>query len=377
MITTASATSVALRSALRCSFIVGAASIASLSYAAEGDTHFYNDLSAPADMSIFGHDDNLEVDDIPMIACSTLLDVERAGDHVVAIGQRGHVIKASLNDIKSKDYAFDSDKICDRSSKEWRLWQQQAFPTRINLNAASFPTASNGWAVGHDAVITTTKDGGATWTIQYKNPELEKPIIDILFTDTQNGYAVGAYGLFLQTSDGGRSWDFINDDEVLFIDDEYGDADDFHLNSITQLGDGTLFVAGELGVLYRKAPGEDAWEKLQGEYEGSYFGAIPYGKEGIIVHGLRGNVWVSRDRGDNWEQMDTGSTSTLLASAALWNGELIIAGVKGTVFVTEGGGRRLREVENPNNGAITGILPIAVDRVVLTTDKGMQELVLQ
>jgi len=336
----------------------------------------YEDLNAAADQNLFGEGlpgENLPRD-MARLACDVLLDAIRVGNEVAVIGQRGHVLKIGLDQVRDNEHAFNPDKICDRSSAEHRVWKQQNFPSRAYLNAASFPTPTLGWVVGHDASIFNTTDAGATWEKQFADPELEKPFLDVLFTDAQNGHAVGAFGLYYTTSNAGKSWE---DQEALYIDPEFEEADDFHINTIDVLGDGTLFAAGEQGVLYRKSPDADAWEKLEGDYEGSYFGVIPYGYEGVIVYGLRGNVYVSRDKGDSWDKMETGSTSTFLGGAALPNGEVAIGGAKGTLFVSQGGGRRLVEIDNPNDGAITGILPVGANRLVMTTDQGVKTIVLQ
>jgi len=316
----------------------------------------YKDLNSPADI-------------MPQVACSLLNDVVKVNGSLIAVGERGHIVSLPISDMAAKDYAFDQDKICNRSSDEWRAWDQKATPTRAYLNATSF-VGKKGWAVGHDAVILHTQDGGETWSVQFKKPELEKPFLDVLFTDTQNGFATGSYGMYYVTRNGGATWT----EQVMLIDPDSEEPFDFHLNSITRLGDDTLFAAGESGALYRSADNGATWEKLESDYEGSYFGAVPYGKTGVIVFGLRGNVFVSRDRGDSWEKMDSGIQSTLLAGAALPTGEVIIGGLKGSLLMTQGGGRRLVALENPEEQAITGIVPVGADKVVLVSEKGVFEL---
>lgn len=318
----------------------------------------YKDLNSPADI-------------MPMVACSLLNDVTKSNGNIIAVGERGHIVSLPISDMADKDYAFNQDKICHRTNDEWRAWDQKATPTRAYLNATSF-VGKKGWAVGHDAMILHTQDAGNTWSVQFKKPELEKPFLDILFTDPQNGFATGSYGLYYVTRNGGATWQ----EQVMIIDPDTEEPADYHVNTITRLGDDTLFAAGESGALYRSADNGNTWEKLASDYEGSYFGAVPYGKTGVIVFGLRGNVFVSRDRGDNWERMETGTTSTLLAGAALPTGEVIIGGLKGALFMTQGGGRSLVAVDNPEEQAITGIVPVGANKVVLVSEKGVFELAL-
>ncbi len=62
--------------------------------------------------------------------------------------------------------------------------------------AVHFHDRNLGWAVGHDAVILRTRDGGATWELVHQDPEQERPFLDVCFADADHGFAIGAYGLF-------------------------------------------------------------------------------------------------------------------------------------------------------------------------------------
>ena len=75
-----------------------------------------------------------------------LLDITRAGKRLIAVGDRGHIL-----------YSDD----------EGQQWLQARVPTQQLLTAVYFVDDRYGWAVGHDALILATRDGGATWTRQY------------------------------------------------------------------------------------------------------------------------------------------------------------------------------------------------------------------
>src|SRR5574337_2060456 len=80
------------------------------------------------------------------LASKALLNgLASAGERVVAVGQRGHII-----------YSDDAGK----------SWQQAKVPVSSDLVAVSFPTPEQGWAVGHDGVVLHSSDAGATWTKQ-------------------------------------------------------------------------------------------------------------------------------------------------------------------------------------------------------------------
>src|SRR5690606_40556522 len=132
------------------------------------------------------------------------------------------------------------------------------------LTAVTFADENNGWAVGHDAVILHTADGGETWTLQNFEPELEKPFLDVLFLDAQRGLAIGAYGLFYSTADGGQTWSEV---ETPIREDEW------HFNAITRLNNGTLLIAGETGTLAMSTDEGLTWTALESPYDSSLFGA--------------------------------------------------------------------------------------------------------
>ena len=74
-----------------------------------------------------------------------LSGLARAGQRVVAVGQRGHV-------LWSDDAGAN--------------WQQADVPVSADLVAVHFPTPDSGWAVGHDGVILHSADAGKSWTRQ-------------------------------------------------------------------------------------------------------------------------------------------------------------------------------------------------------------------
>ena len=82
---------------------------------------------------------------------SPLSGMARAGERVIAVGQRGHIL-----------FSDDSGK----------HWQQAVVPVSADLNAVSFPSATQGWAVGGDGVVLHSNDAGATWRKQLDGREI-------------------------------------------------------------------------------------------------------------------------------------------------------------------------------------------------------------
>jgi photosystem II stability/assembly factor-like uncharacterized protein len=112
----------------------------------------------------------------PLAGSSLLLDLALAGQRLVAVGERGHVM------------------LSDDQGATWR--QAKSVPTRVLLTAVFFVDAEYGWAVGHDETILNTADGGETWTRTHFAPEAQQPLLDLWFANRVSGIAVGAYGAY-------------------------------------------------------------------------------------------------------------------------------------------------------------------------------------
>ncbi|TWC30559.1 photosystem II stability/assembly factor-like uncharacterized protein [Pseudomonas sp. SJZ079] len=251
---------------------------------------------------------------------SPLLDVTRAGERLVAVGHRGHIL-----------YSDDAGQ----------SWQQAAVPVSSDLNAVHFPTAEQGWAVGNDGVILHSSDAGANWSKQLDGRDIgallvehygalasaeptnedwprlaaegqrlveegaDKPFLDVWFADAKRGYAVGVFNLILATVDGGRSWTPLQDR----TDNPQG----LHLNAIAWTGD-ALYLAGEQGLLRKWDAAQERFVAVETPYQGSFFGVI--GRPGeLLVYGLRGHVFRSSDGGVSWNELDSGLQVSITAAA--------------------------------------------------------------
>jgi photosystem II stability/assembly factor-like uncharacterized protein len=279
---------------------------------------------------------------MPLTPKSLLLDVVQAGTQYVAVGDRGAVLL----------------------SADGKDWEQVDVPVRSALTAAHFPDPQHGWAVGHDAAIVATADGGKTWTLQNFQPELEKPLLDVLFLDASRGYAVGAYGLLLATSDG-KTWAELDAPSIR--------EEEVHFNSITRLGNGSLFIAGESGMLAVSGDEGKTWSKLKSPYDSSYFGALPVGDKGALVYGLRGNAYVTQDvRGGRWTKLQTNSVASMFGGTVLPGGERVMVGLNGVIFVADAAGA-VRSLQTPAGTPLSAAIPLD-GGLLAVGESGVQQL---
>jgi photosystem II stability/assembly factor-like uncharacterized protein len=243
---------------------------------------------------------------MPLATKSMLLDITRAGNILVAVGERGHII----------------------ISTDGETWiQAEHVPTRSTLTTV-FSVGNRLWAGGHDAVILTSGDGGKTWTRLFFDPDRQQAVMDIFFTDENNGVAIGSYGLYLRTRDGGQSW------EENIIDEE----SDYHLNNILPLGDRRWLIAGEAGYSYRSSDDRETWEAIELPYQGSMWGALKTNEECVLFYGLRGHILESCDFGTSWTELESASESSI-SGAAEYDGLVLMAANSGTVLTRDDSGR--------------------------------------
>lgn len=321
-------------------------------------------------MAFFGvaQAETVSADD-PLLRGTIYIDLARAGDRVVAVGDRGHII-----------YSDD----------DGRTWRQGETPTGVLMTAVCFADAQHGWAVGHDAVVLGTRDGGQTWALQYSDELGEAvedamddedfyddddlyayyddddfydddmgggavdtsgaPLLDVWCDSRDRAIAVGGYGYMVETTDGGDTWKLRAGD----LPDDEG----WHLYAIGQL-DGeadTLFIAGERGTLYRSRDRGRTWQRLESPYHGTFFGITSSDTRTLLIHGLQGNVWLSRDRGDTWRRVTSGVRTGVNSGTVLPDGTIVLVGNAGAIMTSRDQGSMLSLRFLPGRQTISSVL---------------------
>ena len=290
----------------------------------------------------------------PLAGTSLLLDLAFAGQRMVAVGERGHVL------------------LSDDQGATWR--QAKSVPTRVLLTAVFFVDAEYGWAVGHDETILNTADGGETWTRSHFAPEAQQPLLDLWFANRVSGIAVGAYGAYFTTNDGGRHWSSAkfsppqapaaNEEDV---------PQDYHLNRIVGVGN-RLFVAAEGGKLYRSDDRGATWRMLPSPYEGSFFGLVPIRGEGLLAFGLRGNLFRSADAGETWHTLESHTTAMLTDGIAVNDLRVVIGGLAGVLLVSSDAGETFKLTQQDDRKGISALLPGPAGSIVVAGEGGVRTI---
>jgi len=313
---------------------------------------------------------------------SPLSGMTRAGERVITVGQRGHIL-------------FSDDA--------GQHWQQAAVPVSADLTAVNFPTTTQGWAVGNDGVVLHSGDAGATWAKQLDGRQIgdllvkhysalaaadpgneqwpllvaegqrmveqgaDKPLLDVWFANDKTGYVVGVFNLILRTDDGGQTWTPFQDR----TDNPQG----FHLNAIASTGD-ALYIAGEQGLLLKWDDSAQRFTAVPTPYQGSFFGVL--GKPGeVLVYGLRGNVLRSSDGGQRWTALNTGLHVSITAGLIDARGHYRLFTQGGQMLVSQGTGAQMQLVRKPARTPVSGAAQSADGALVLAGNRGAQTLALE
>ncbi|MDX1754652.1 MAG: YCF48-related protein [Marinobacter sp.] len=325
-----------------------------------------------------------------------LTDAARAGDRIVAVGERGHIIF---------------------SDNEGESWTQGQVPVSVTLTGVHFPTDNEGWAVGHSGVVLHTEDGAESWSLQLDGiqaaklaiagkeervaeleerieqaPEEQKadlewalddlffslenmrsdlevgpvnPLLDVWFENPQHGFVVGAYGMILRTQDGGDTWQ----DWSGRLNNPTG----YHLNAITSVTGGALAIVGEAGQIHVSVDNGETWELRDSPYDGSLFGVIGTGHVNeILVFGLRGNVFLSTDLGKSWKMVPSDATATLNDGAVAEDGRITLVGNGGAVLVSTNRAESFREYFRRDREGVMSVVPVSDTRLLLMGEGGVE-----
>jgi photosystem II stability/assembly factor-like uncharacterized protein len=335
---------------------------------------------------------------------SLLLDVAFAGQRLVAVGERGHVL------------------LSDDQGLTWR--QAESVPTGALLTGVRFGNAQEGVAVGHDEVILTTRDAGQTWVLAHFAPESQQPLLDVTCAADGHMTAVGAYGVYFSSRDGGASWSERKFAAVPGHADaghepaagsvggraaaagavsrrpaaDGGGRDpsaaavgpagavgresaaddvgrDFHLNKIAAASPATLYIAAEGGHLYRSGDGGETWHELLSPYDGSFFGVKPLGGDVVLAYGLRGNLFRSEDAGVTWRKVETGTHAMLNDAVSMGTGGAIaVVGLSGVVLVSRDAGKSFTLMQQEDRKGLSAARAVGGHTLVVVGEGGARRI---
>ena len=318
--------------------------------------------------------------DLPALASeqaarSPLLAVARAGNRIVAVGLRGHIV-------------FSDDM--------GKTWTQAQVPVSSDLLAVSFPSARHGWAVGQGGVVLHSADGGASWTRQLEgrqagelaarhydrrqasDPTAEaffkreqrlaadggtQPFLDVHFESETRGFVVGTFNRIFLTEDGGATWtpwmDHTDNPGELHFYAMRGDAQG-------------LYLAGEQGAVWRLDAASQRFVAVPTPYKGTLFGLVTDGPDTVLAFGMRGSLFRSGDRGRTWARVNTTSAAGITAGTVLPDGSVLLVTQAGGIELSHDHGLTFNPVKPAAPMPYFGVTPLGVGRLGLVGADGVR-----
>lgn len=305
-----------------------------------------------------------------------LLAVTRAGNRLVAVGERGLVLTSEDNGAG---------------------WKQAAVPVSVLLTGVRFASADAGWVVGHGGVVLRTDDGGHTWRKSLDGGQAaalllksvrndagsgddavrrlaeaerlakdgaDKPFFDILTDGENKALVIGAYGLAYRTEDGGKSW--------VPWQAHIANPKGAHLHAISAADD-AVYIAGEQGLFLASRDKGHSFAAVKTPYTGSYFGVAAISAQKLLLFGLRGKSYWSSDGGATWQPCSTGIEASFNGATVLGDGSVLMVSQAGHVLRSTDEGRSFQPVPALPTPFV-GVAQAADGGIVLVGARGAMRL---
>ena len=298
-----------------------------------------------------------------------LTDIVNVNGKLLTVGVRGHILM----------------------STDGVDWQQANVPVNVLLTSIDFANDQLGYAVGHDATIIKTTDGGVNWTIVNYQPELDRPFLSVSANDDVV-VATGAYGMYYESTDLGETWAVQFHDELLIEDDRLylEDIKEFepenyaaeaqyllpHFNKLL-ITDNTWYLAGEAGFLARSENQGVDWVTMDVDYYGSFFGIAVNQLQRdsqatqLTVAGLRGNVFTGDE--SNWHaEMMPGKAT--LNSVLVTEGQTYLFGNSGNLYYGDAKAGFKHYIFEDGKAIMSGA--VLQNSLILATEAGIKTMLI-
>jgi photosystem II stability/assembly factor-like uncharacterized protein len=277
----------------------------------------------------------------PRGAC---LDLAQAGQRLVAVGERGHVL------------------LSDDHARQWR--QAAAVPTRNTLTAVYATDPRTLWAVGHGGVVLRSGDAGENWSVVAGRTDAPDVLLSIRVEPDGAGLAVGGFGFALSTADAGKIWR-----RIALLPGEAGER---HLNRIFVSAQGTWLIAAEGGHILRSTDRGASWSGVKTPYSGSLWSGAALGDGVLLACGMRGNVVRSVDDGRSWTHQAVPNAGSLCALAELPDRRTVLVGTDGTLLTAAAGAQSFSFRRLEDRATLTGVIPLTTRELAVASMAGVR-----
>ncbi len=231
-------------------------------------------------------------------------------------------------------------------------WIAQNSGVLARLLGVFFADRNQGWIVGSNGLLLTTKDGGITW--EHKAALNREVLRDVHFLDPERGFVLGEYMIFnrpasdvpksraflLASSDSGENW---NDVDLVNEELKIDDPKRYNGVAIVRLvfaDDRTGWACGEAGLMLATRDAGRTWFRQPLPSNKLFLDVSAFDESNAWTVGGGGVVLRTVDGGKNWNEQTTGVTKTLRGVHFIDSKRGWAVGSDGTIIATTNGGSR-------------------------------------
>ncbi len=196
-----------------------------------------------------------------------------------------------------------------------------------DFNAIQFLNVNLGYAVGDNALMLKTDDGGNNWCLVVTGAT--KDLVDLFFKSNQTeGLVFDRFGHSFKTNDGGTNWTpgasipLTELEDVHFSDDLNGFA----------VGKKDLGGGLEEGVVFRTTDGGNSWTQQQNVRATAFRSVQLFSQDEGVAVGADGNLWVLKTGFTGWFEAATHFAQPLVDLHFPSPGSGIALGQNGTLY---------------------------------------------
>lgn len=301
----------------------------------------------------------------------------RSGSRILATAELGHIL------------------VADRPHGPWR--EARVEPERgSTLTRIAFVGPRLALAVGQDSWILRSTDDGQSWREVHFDPARSEPLLGVAGPYDGKLYAFGSFGQMLVSSDEGQTWteapldilpvagtppakpqtaDADNPFAAFSANSGGNDLAGRHLYAMTRAADGALWLVGERGLLLRSDDGGARWQAQPTIYQGSFYGVLALPDRTLVVFGMRGHAYYSRDLGKSWRESEVPVPDSLFGGAVDARGRPILVGDDNSVLRSDDGGAHFfLAAQAAHHGLVAGlaaVLPLPDGEALTAGDEGI------
>lgn len=282
------------------------------------------------------------------VSCSKVQSVSYNPWHLVSTPTESTLQDIGFTSDLNHGWAVGSNATLLETTDGGKTWQTKALDLgdiNYRLTSVSF-SGDEGWIVGEPSILLHTTDGGTSWTripLSAKLPGAPNQIVALAPKSAEMSTTVGA---IYQTQDGGQTWKAMVEEAVGVV------------RNLARSNDGKYIAVSSRGNFYSTwEPGDSSW--LQHNRNSSRrLQNMGFGQDGRLWMLARGGQmqFSNPEDLDNWEEAQYPEFSTswgLLDLAYRTPTEIWVAGGSGNLLCSFDGGKtwqKDREIENvPSN----------------------------